>query len=100
MKKITANKQAVGKTDKPEPFATHDVNLNKGDILYLFTDGFADQFGGPAGKKFKTKKMEELFVQTVSDNMENQAEQIRSEFKSWKGHLEQIDDVCVIGIRV
>lgn len=100
MKKIAPNKQPIGKTDNPEPFTTHSVQLKKSDILYLFTDGFADQFGGPAGKKYKSKQMEELFTATISDKMEVQEEKIQSAFQNWKGRLEQIDDVCIIGIRV
>jgi tetratricopeptide (TPR) repeat protein len=100
MKKIVANKQPIGKTDNPQPFTTHHVQLKKNDILYLFTDGFADQFGGPNGKKYKTKQMEELFAKTISEKMETQEQHIQSAFQNWKGRLEQIDDVCIIGIRV
>lgn len=100
IKKIAANKQPIGKSDHSQPFTTHAVHLKKGDCVYLFSDGFADQFGGPGGKKYKTKQMEELFARTMADRMNDQRDRILSEFIAWKGNLEQIDDVCIIGIRV
>ena len=62
LKEVPADKQPIGKIDKPQPFNTHTLNLQKGDTFYLFTDGYADQFGGPKGKKFKYKQMEELLL--------------------------------------
>src|SRR6185436_20814264 len=61
---ITAHKQSIGRTDEPTPFPTHEIILDKGDSLFLFTDGYADQFGGEKGKKFKYKQLLELFVTT------------------------------------
>jgi serine phosphatase RsbU (regulator of sigma subunit) len=99
-KEITANKQPIGKTDDPLPFTTHTVQLKKNDIIYLFTDGYADQFGGPKGKKFKYKQLKELLLANSNKKMEEQREILLSAFNSWKGNLEQVDDVCVIGVRV
>jgi serine phosphatase RsbU (regulator of sigma subunit) len=67
--------------------------------FYLFTDGFADQFGGPKGKKFKYKQLEELLVSLSNSTMQQQKETLISNFSQWKGDLEQVDDVCVIGIK-
>lgn len=100
LKEIKANKQPIGKTDNPEPFTTHTIELQKGDSLYLFTDGFADQFGGPKGKKFKYKQLEELLVSTNPLSLSSQHEALRNALKNWMGNLEQVDDICVIGIRV
>lgn len=97
---IKANKQSIGKTDHPEPFTTHTIELQKGDSIYLFTDGFADQFGGPKGKKFKYKQLEDLLVSSNSLSINEQHHTLKSTLSDWKGSLEQVDDICVIGIRV
>ena len=75
-------------------------NLKKGDAFYLFTDGYADQFGGEKGKKFKYSKFKEILIQIQEKKMEEQKSILMDEFEKWKGNLEQIDDVLVIGIRV
>ena len=85
---IQANKQPIGKIDKPIPFNTHNLNLQKGDTLYLFTDGYADQFGGPKEKKFKYKQMEELLVTNAAKSMEEQKSILENTFNEWKGNLE------------
>ncbi len=100
LKEIKANKQPIGKTDNPEPFTTHTIELKKGDSLYLFTDGFADQFGGPKGKKFKYKQLEELLISTNQLSVSSQHEALKNALKNWMGNLEQVDDICIIGIRV
>jgi len=100
LKEIKANKQPIGKTDHPEPFTTHTIELQKGDSIYLFTDGFADQFGGPKGKKFKYKQLEDLLVSSNSLSISEQHHTLKSTLSDWKGSLEQVDDICVIGIRV
>ncbi|NNM94603.1 MAG: SpoIIE family protein phosphatase, partial [Bacteroidia bacterium] len=97
---VPADKQPIGKTDKPEPFNTHNLNLQKGYALYLFTDGYADQFGGPKGKKFKYKQMQELLLENASKPMDEQKKILEDALNEWKGSLEQVDDVLVIGIRV
>ncbi|MCD6067524.1 MAG: protein serine/threonine phosphatase [Bacteroidetes bacterium] len=100
LKEIKADKQPVGKTDNPQPFKTHVLELGKGDLIYLFTDGFADQFGGPAGKKFKYKPFGDLLLKLYLEDPTRQSEAIDDAFKKWKGELEQVDDVCIIGIRL
>jgi serine phosphatase RsbU (regulator of sigma subunit) len=97
---VPADKQPIGKNDKPQPFNTHNLNLQKGDILYLFTDGYADQFGGPKGKKFKYKQMESLLLANAGKPMEEQKNILESTLNDWKGDLEQVDDILIIGIRV
>jgi PAS domain S-box-containing protein len=98
---VKTDHHAVGQI-KPEGFkyTTQTVALNAGDCVYLFTDGFADQFGGPKGKKFKYKQLEEVLVANAHLPMEKQKENLSAAFDSWKGDLEQIDDVLVIGIQV
>ncbi len=97
---ITANKQPIGKSDNPTPFTEHKIQLSKNDIIYIFTDGYADQFGGPKGKKFKYKQLKELLVKNASKKMNEQHDILLNAFNSWKGNLEQVDDVCIIGVRV
>ena len=100
MKEIKANKQPIGKTDQPLPFTTQTLSLNKGDSIFLFTDGYADQFGGPKGKKFKYKQLNDLLFANISKSTNEQKEILKTEFINWKGNLEQVDDVCIIGIRL
>jgi serine phosphatase RsbU (regulator of sigma subunit) len=97
---IKADKQPIGLSDNTKPFTTHLLDLNKGDILFLFTDGFADQFGGPKAKKFKYKQFQDLLLTNSLKPMQEQLAQLTVSFESWKGSLEQVDDVCVIGIRI
>jgi len=86
--------------DEDRNFTTQTMALNKGDCFYLFTDGYADQFGGPEGKKIMTKKFREL-VQTMHDSpMKDQQTTLNGYFENWKGKFEQVDDVLVIGCRV
>lgn len=100
LKEITANKQPVGKCDKRSSFTTHFLKLAKGSLLYLFTDGFADQFGGPKGKKFMYRQLSELIYSIRNLNMKEQREKLEAAFNQWKGDQEQIDDVCIIGLKL
>jgi len=100
LKEIKADKQPIGKTDYPRPFTTHQIDYKENTTFYLFTDGLADQFGGPNGKKFKYKQFEELLVSINDKTMQEQADIISEKFESWKGVLEQVDDVCVVGIKI
>ncbi|MGE0567269.1 MAG: PP2C family protein-serine/threonine phosphatase [Bacteroidia bacterium] len=97
---IKPDKQPIGKYAEPKPFTTHSIELEKGDVVYVFTDGYQDQFGGEKGKKFKASKMKELLLSLYDNSMEEQRQVIDNSFESWKGNLEQVDDVCVIGVRI
>ncbi len=97
---IKGDKQPIGKYAEEKPFTTHVMQLSAGDILYLFTDGYADQFGGPMGKKFKYKQMKDLVTDISGSGMNDQRDKIISVFSDWRGNLEQVDDVCIIGVRV
>ena len=70
------------------------------DVVYILTDGFPDQFGGPKGKKFKYKPLEEMFLSNSHLPMQIQKEILSAKFNDWKGNLEQVDDVLIIGIRI
>ncbi len=97
---IKSDKQPIGKYGQIKPFTTHHLQLHKGAILYLFTDGYADQFGGEKGKKFKYAKFKELLLSIQNKNMSEQKEILNQTFDSWRGSLEQVDDVCIIGIKL
>jgi len=66
----------------------------------LYTDGYADQFGGPRGKKFKYKALNELILANSTKSLEEQHKVLKSSFEDWRGDLEQVDDVCLIGIKI
>ena len=100
IKEITADKQPIGNSDNPKPFTTHTIKLNDGDEVYLFTDGYADQFGGPKGKKYKYKQLEQKVLEGRNLDMNVQRNNLNTSFEAWKGNLEQVDDVLIIGIRV
>jgi serine phosphatase RsbU (regulator of sigma subunit) len=91
----------VGKYhDETKPFTLQKIDLQKGDIIYTFTDGYADQFGGQKGKKFKYKQLGEFLLSNVDLPMETQKQKLQDAFEQWRGQLEQVDDVCVIGVKI
>ncbi len=97
---IKADKQPIGKYAENKPYTTHKIELQKGDSIYIFTDGYADQFGGEKSKKFKAANFKKLLLSIQEKTMEEQRDIIDQAFKDWKGNLEQIDDVCIIGVRI
>ncbi|UKN00757.1 tetratricopeptide repeat protein [Paracrocinitomix mangrovi] len=97
---IKPDKQPIGFYHQTKPFTTISFNLMKNDRLYLFSDGYADQFGGDKGKKLKASNMKELFAKSQVLDIEEQGKHLKDVFKEWKGELEQLDDVCVVGIRI
>ncbi len=97
---IKANKQAIGRTDNPLPFTSHTIPYNKGDLFYLHTDGYADQFGGPKGKKLKHKVLKEILLGNFVLSPSEQKKKLESSFTGWMGALEQVDDVCIIGFKI
>jgi tetratricopeptide (TPR) repeat protein len=94
------NKQPIGKVDNPTPFTTHHIELQQGDRLYIFSDGFADQFGGEKGKKFKAANLKKLLLSIQHESMEQQKTILQQTFNQWKANLEQVDDVLVMGVSV
>ncbi len=97
---IKSDKQPISYYPEAKPFTNHKIKLEKEDSIYLFTDGYPDQFGGPKGKKFKYKPFKELLVSLSNKSMGAQKEALENNFIKWKGDLEQIDDVCVIGLKI
>ena len=95
-----ATKQPVGQCDNLKKFETIEIQLEPGDAIYVFSDGFPDQFGGVKGKKYKYSSFRKSLLANFHHPMETQKQLLETEFNDWKGDLEQIDDVCVIGVRV
>ena len=98
---IKPEKMPIGKHDRDNiPFVGGSFDLQKGDQVYTLTDGFQDQFGGPKGKKFMIKKMRAYILSISHLPMKEQHQNIKAVFNEWKGNFEQIDDVCIIGVKV
>ena len=97
---LPKDKMPVGKGEKSQNFNPYSIELNKDDTLFLFTDGYADQFGGSKGKKFKYKPLNELLVNSCSLGLNEQKQNLAMTFNNWKGNLEQVDDVCIVGIKL
>jgi len=97
---VKGNKQPIGVYEELMHFTAQSIQLNSGDRVYLFTDGFADQFGGPLGKKLMSKRMKEWILKTSQLSLHEQRSHLMHEFNAWKGDQEQVDDVCLIGFEV
>lgn len=99
---IKGNKFPVGiyMGDKLPPFSKNIVSLNKGDIFYIFSDGYADQFGGPFSKKLKYNQLKRFILESATLTMEDQKTYLEQKLMNWKGDLEQVDDILVIGVRL
>lgn len=95
---IKPDKQPIGISEQNSPFFTHNLSLNKGDRLYIFTDGLADQFGGETGKKLKTANFKKLILEIQNLSVPDQKERINDLFETWQGNYEQVDDICLIGV--
>jgi len=83
-----------------ESFTNYDIRIKKGDTIYIFSDGFSDQFGGPVGSKYKISNLKKLLARIHTKPMTKQHVIIENEFEKWKGSAEQVDDITMIGIRI
>jgi serine phosphatase RsbU (regulator of sigma subunit) len=101
---LKPDKQPIGYFSHSKPFTLHEFKLEKNDCIYLSTDGYIDQFGGPeaarGGKKFKSKPFKIMLSQIAHLEMEEQYKIVKNRFDEWKGDLEQIDDICVFGVKI
>ncbi len=95
-----SQKMPVGYMENFVPFKTTSLQLQKNDVIYTFTDGFADQFGGEKGKKYKYSQLKNKLISINTLPLKEQKKTLDDTFENWKGSLEQVDDVCVIGIRI
>jgi len=100
LEEIKGDKQPIGQFANIKPFTLHKINLNKGDKIYLFSDGYADQFGGVKGKKFMYKRFRELILGVCSKEFSKQKNELEAAFENWRKDIEQLDDVCVVGIEI
>jgi tetratricopeptide (TPR) repeat protein len=101
LKEYKADKQPIGYYhENTKPFTQHELQLNQGDSVYTFSDGYADQFGGHHGKKFKYSQMKEILLKNYGLSMDKQKEVLNAVIEEWKGSFEQIDDILVIGVKV
>ncbi|MCK4664830.1 MAG: SpoIIE family protein phosphatase [Bacteroidales bacterium] len=97
---IKANKQPIGAYFNRKNFTTHTFKLEKDDTIYLFSDGFADQFGGPKGRKFMYKPFKRLILSLQDKEMHKQKNILNDTIDNWMEDVEQIDDICLIGVRI
>jgi serine phosphatase RsbU (regulator of sigma subunit) len=97
---LPTDKMPIGKGEKNNSFTHFTIDTEKGDFVYCYTDGFADQFGGAKGKKFKYKQLNELLIALSNKPVHNQKELLATEFNNWKRELEQVDDVLVAGFKI
>jgi serine phosphatase RsbU (regulator of sigma subunit) len=97
---IKPDKQSIGASDDIRPFTDHCIPIQHNDMIYLTSDGYADQFGGTDGKKFKNSALKKLFVEISELKINEQETILKQRFFDWKKNREQIDDVCVLGVRI
>lgn len=99
--KVDANKYSIGggQLDLKRTFTSNLIKVGKGDTIYLFSDGYADQFGGNNGKKFMVKRFHDQLISICAYSMEEQRKELEKTFEQWRGNHEQVDDVLVVGIR-
>ncbi len=91
----------VGKRAKDNvPFSEQTVDLQTGDVVYMLTDGYCDQFGGAKQKKFTYRKLKEMLLQISDKSVKEQNDHLTLAFERWKGTLEQVDDVLIIGVKI
>jgi serine phosphatase RsbU (regulator of sigma subunit) len=100
LKEIKGDKQSIGFEYDMKPFTNHTINLNKGDYVSIFSDGFSDQFGGVKGKKYKYTTFKNKLLEIHPHPLKKQKQLLEQEFENWKGDIMQVDDVCVIGLRL
>jgi serine phosphatase RsbU (regulator of sigma subunit)/ligand-binding sensor domain-containing protein len=97
---VKADKQPVGKFENATDFTNHSLDLKSNDMIYVFSDGFADQFGGPKGKKFKSANFKKLLLSLQDKSVDDQLSELHKVFIEWKGTFEQLDDICILGVKV
>jgi PAS domain S-box-containing protein len=99
---VKPTKKSIGgeQLEEERTFQTHSIQLKSGDAIYMYTDGFVDQFGGPEEKRFSTKRFRELILRTQHESMATQRAMLNMEWKEWKEDREQLDDVTVFGFKI
>lgn len=100
IEEYTANRQPCGQYIINTPFSMHTIQLNKGDCIYTFTDGYADQFGGPNGKKFRYKEFKNIILKNYHLSFIEQKKILNNAIDQWRGDYDQLDDILLIGVMV
>lgn len=103
LNEIKASKMPIGKFQRDQtPFTYYEIQLQKGDMVYTFTDGFQDQFGGEKDDKYMSKNMKKLLLSISEKTCDEQHHILDNEFENWieRGESEQIDDVCIVGVKI
>ena len=100
IEELIPDRQPVGKVQNPIKYNQYEIKLEEGDCVYLFSDGFQDQFGGEKGRKYMRGNLKKFILSIQDQDMQAQLASFEKEFNSWKGDREQIDDVCVMGVRI
>ena len=101
LQEIKGSRYAIGRSEigEEKEFINHEISIRKSDVIYMFSDGYADQFGGPKGKKFKPGPMKDLLQRIHLQSMEAQRHILNETIESWRGNIKQVDDILVIGRR-
>ena len=97
---IEGDRMPIGVSRRKKDFTNHHIQLKKGDTLYMFSDGFADQFGGEDGRKYLIKRFKQLLKMIHRESMEHQKEVLENEYNVWKGKFDQVDDILILGLRI
>jgi serine phosphatase RsbU (regulator of sigma subunit) len=101
LNEIAGDKMPIGGTTEDNyQYVNHELKLETGDTLYMLSDGYSDQFGGMNGKKFMSGNLKKLLLSIQNQSLKEQKHTLDKAFESWRGNLEQVDDVCVIGIKI
>ena len=94
------DKMPVGYSDKAKPFTNQEIELKKNDLIYIFSDGYQDQFGGPKGKKFRPKQLKQTLLSIKDKPMKEQGQKLEEIIEDWMKNEDQIDDILVMGVKV
>lgn len=101
LKEYKADRMPIGiYYGEKDNFTNYEINVKKGDTIYIFSDGLADQFGGPCGSKYKKSHLKKLLSEIYYRPMVEQRNIIENEFENWRGSVDQIDDITIIGVRI
>ena len=97
---VKADRMPIGISEKVNSFKNNVIKTNKGDVFYMFSDGYVDQFHFETNEKFKSKRFQEMFKNNYSKSMSDQKKVVGNQIVEWIGNGDQIDDIMVIGIRI